>query len=42
MTCMFDFLNGQYVKPRGTYDLIIIKSDKMINIHIRSVHVKFH
>ena len=30
---MFDFLNGPYVVPK--------KSDKMIYIHIKHVHVKF-
>ena len=38
MTCMSDFLT----RPRGTYDPIIIKSVKMIHIHIKHVHVEFH
>ena len=42
MRCMFDFLNGPYVVPRGTYDPIIKKSGKMIHIHIKHVQVEFH
>ena len=42
MSCMFDFRNGPYVIPRGTYDPIIIKSYKMIHIHIKYVHAEFH
>ena len=38
---MFDFFNGSYVVPKGTYAPIIIKSDKIIHIHIKHVHVEF-
>ena len=38
MTCVSDFLNG----PMGTNDPIIIKSVKLIHIHIKYVHVVFH
>ena len=38
---MFDFLIEPYVVPRATYDPIIIKSDKMIHIHVKRVHVEF-
>ena len=40
MRCMFDFLNGPYVAPNGTCDSIIIKSGKMIHIHVKHVPVK--
>ena len=39
---MFDFLSGPYVVPNGTYDLIIIRSGKMIHNHIKHVHFEFH
>ena len=42
MRCPFDFLNRSYVIPRCTYDPIIKKSDKMIHIRIKHVHVEFH
>ena len=42
MGCMFDFLNGPYVAPRDTYDLIIIKTGKMIHILNKCVHIEFH
>ena len=38
---MFNFLNGPHVVPRGTYDPIIIKSGKVIPIHIKCVHGEF-
>ena len=39
---MIDFFNGPYVVPRDAYDPIIIKSGKMIHIHVKHVHVEFH
>ena len=43
MTGMFDCINGiPYVAPRATYDPIIIKSDKMIQINIKHVHIEFN
>ena len=42
MRYMLDFLNGLYVVPISTYDPIIIKSDIMIHINIKNVHVEFH
>ena len=39
---MFDFLIGPYAVPNNTYDLIIIKSAKMIHNHIKLVHVDFN
>ena len=42
MRCLFDFLNGLYVVPSGTYHPIIIISCKMIHIHFKHGHVEFH
>ena len=42
MTCMIDILNLPYVAPRCSYDPIIIKSDKIIIIRIKHVHVELH
>ena len=39
---MFDFLNGPYVVPSVTFDLIIIKSGQIIHIHIKALYVEFH
>ena len=41
MRCMFDFFNEPYVVPRITYDSIIIKSIKMIHIHVNVFILNF-
>ena len=42
MRLTFDFLNGPHMVLRGIYDPIIIKSGKMIHIHLKHVHVEFY